>query len=120
MAQTLSSRDMAILEKLAPELCDPLCPGSGHRVASVLPPASNHASRDDTDFLHRIEQLSPDELAYLADLIIEGRESINCVRAEHIVLFGELVAEKISRERAERIISIYASDGACGQEASTL
>lgn len=116
MARTLSAQDMAILEKLAPELCDPLCPGSGHRFASVLPPVSNHASRDDTDFLRRISRLSPDELAYLAGLILDGGESIGCVRAEHIVLFAELVAEKISGEQAERIISIYASGDACGPE----
>ena len=120
MARTLSFRDRAILEKLAPELCDPLCPGSGHQFASIPPPVSNHASRDDTDFLRRIDRLSPDELAYLAGLIIEGSESISCMRAEHVVLFAEQVAEHISLECAEKIIAIYASDEACGQGASTL
>jgi hypothetical protein len=119
MARTLSFRDRAILEKLAPELCDPLCPGSGHQFASILPPVSNHAAHDDADFLHRIEQLSPADLTYLTGLIIEGRESISCMRAEHVVLFAEQVAEHISLECAEKIIAIYASDGACGQEAST-
>jgi hypothetical protein len=41
------------------------------------------------------------------------------MRAEHVVLFAEQVAEHISLECAEKIIAIYASDGACGQEAST-
>jgi len=85
MARTLSLRDRAILEKLAPELCDPLCPGSGHQFASILPPVSNHAAHDDADFLHRIEQISPADLTYLTGLIIEGSESINCMRAEHVL-----------------------------------
>jgi len=116
MARTLSARDMAILEKLAPELCDPLCPGSGHRFASILPPVSNHAARDDADFLRRIEHLSSDDLAYLTDLILDGSESVSCMRAEHVVLLADVVAEKISGEQAERIISIYASGDACGPE----
>lgn len=120
MARTLSLRDRAILEKLAPELCDPLCPGSGHQFASILPPVSNHAAHDDADFLHRIEQISPADLTYLTGLIIEGSESINCMRAEHVVLFAEQVAQHISLEYAEKIIAIYASGEACGQEASTL
>jgi len=66
MARTLSERDLAILSLLAPEVTDPLCPGSGHGFFSILPPVSNHFATDDADFLNRIEQLPDEDLTYLA------------------------------------------------------
>jgi hypothetical protein len=113
MARTLSERDQEILKKLAPELCDPLCPGSGHEFFSILPPVSNHFSVSDEDFLARIRRLSPGDLEYLVGLVLDGSESVSCVRPEHIVLFAEEVAETLSPELGERIIRVYASEGSC-------
>lgn len=107
MARELDEKDLEILKKLAPELADPLCPGSGHEFYSVLPPVSNHFSRDDADFLDRILRLSPGELRYLVDRILDGGESIGCVLPEHIVLFAEQVAENISSETAQKVIDQY-------------
>jgi hypothetical protein len=113
MARTLSERDQEILRKLAPEICDPLCPGSGHEFFSILPPVSNHFAASDEDFLARIRRLSREELEYLAGLVLLGSESVSCVRPEHIVLFAEEVAERLSPGLAERIIGIYAAEGSC-------
>ena len=112
MARTLSEKDQEILKKLAPELTDPLCPGSGHEFFSILPPVSNHFSVNNEDFLARIRKLTQEDLAYLVGLILEGTESVSCVRPEHIVLFAEEVADRQSLEQGEKIIRIYA-EGTC-------
>ena len=116
MPRILSEKDRQILARLAPELADPLCPGSGHEFHSILPPVSNHAATDDRDFLERIERLSRDELEYLADLVLTGEESIECMRPEHVVLFAEQVAENLSLDRAEKIIEKYQAEGSCATE----
>jgi hypothetical protein len=113
MARKLSEKDEEILRKLAPEICDPLCPGSGHEFFSILPPVSNHFSVSDEDFLARIGRLTPGELEYLVRLVLDRSESVSCVRPEHIVLFAEQVAETLSPELGERIIRIYASEERC-------
>jgi hypothetical protein len=113
MSRTLSEKDQAILKKLAPELAQEVCPGSGHEYYSILPPVSNHFSDSDQDFLERIKRLSREELKYLADLIMDGRESIGCVRPEHIILFADQVADLLSADLAERIIGIYTTEGSC-------
>lgn len=116
MARTLSERDLAILSLLAPEVTDPLCPGSGHGFFSILPPVSNHFATDDADFLNRIEQLPDEDLTYLAGLILDGKESIGCMRPEHVVLLADEIARRISMETADSIIGLYAAGVACGNE----
>jgi len=113
MARTLSNRDMEILNKLAPELCDPLCPGSGHEFFSILPPISNHFAADEKDFARRLRYLSREDLEYLVGLILNGSESVGCISPEHIVEFAEYVADTLSFEDAERIIEIYKDDNPC-------
>ena len=113
MARTLSSRDMEILNKLAPELCDPLCPGSGHEFFSILPPVSNHFAADEKDFARRLRSLSREDLEYLVDLILDGSESIGCISPEHIVVLAEYVADTLSFEKAEQIIELYKDWGPC-------
>jgi hypothetical protein len=113
MARTLSSRDMDILKKLAPELCDPLCPGSGHEFFSILPPVSNHFAGDEKDFARRLRNLSHEDLEYLVGLILDGSESIGCISPEHIVVLAEYIADTLSYEDAERIIDLYKNGGPC-------
>jgi hypothetical protein len=113
MPRNLSKKDKEILTKLAPELTDGLCADSGHEYFSILPPVSNHFARDDRDFLERIGRLSREDLEYLAGLVLNGGESIGCVRPEHIVLFAEQVATILSLDLAEKIIEVYRSEGEC-------
>jgi hypothetical protein len=104
---------MEILNKLAPELCDPLCPGSGHEFFSILPPVSNHFAADEKDFAQRLRSLSREDLEYLVGLILDGSESIGCVSPEHIVGLAEYVADTLSFEKAEQIIDLYKNGGPC-------
>ncbi|MDD1709289.1 MAG: hypothetical protein LUQ37_00095 [Methanoregulaceae archaeon] len=113
MARTLSGRDLEILKILAPEVADPLCPGSGHDFQSILPPVSNHFATSDADFLGRIERLSEEDIRYLAGLILDGTESIGCMRAEHVVLLADEIARRISMEAADSIIALYAEGTPC-------
>jgi len=104
---------MEILNKLAPELCDPLCPGSGHEFFSILPPVSNHFATDEKDFARRLRYLSCEDLEYLVGLILDGSESIACISPEHIVELAEYVADTLSFEKAEQIIELYKNGGPC-------
>jgi hypothetical protein len=113
MPRNLNQKDRQILAKLAPELTKELCPGSGHEFFSILPPVSNHGATDNRDFMERIKRLSAEELDYLSFLILDGSESIGCVRPEHIVLFAEQVAEILSLDTAVKIIEIYQSEEGC-------
>lgn len=115
MPRNLSPRDLEILKELAPELNDPLCPGSGHNFSSILPPVSNHFATSDADFLARIERLSGDDLSYLAGLILDGSESVGCIRPEHIVLLADQVSRLISADIAEAIIVLYEAGEPCEQ-----
>ena len=116
MARTLSQRDLGILKKLAPEVNDPLCPGSGHDFFSILPPVSNHFATSDADFLDRLERLSEDDLDYLAGLILAGAESISCMHPEHVVLLADQVARLLSMKTADSIIALYVSGNSCTEE----
>ena len=118
MARTLSTRDLEILRKLAPEVNDPLCPGSGHDFFSILPPVSNHFAVSDADFLARLERLSDEDLEYLTGLILEGAESVGCMHPEHVVLLADQVARKISMETADSIVALYTSGGPCEEESN--
>ena len=119
MARILSQRDLEILKKLAPEVNDPLCPGSGHDFFSILPPVSNHFAVSDADFLARLERLSDDDLEYLAGLILAGAESVGCMHPEHVVLLADQVARKLSMETADSIIGLYVSGDPCEQGPDT-
>jgi hypothetical protein len=116
MARTLSPRDLEILKKLAPELDDPLCPASGHEFFSILPPVANHFATDDLDFIERVKRLTPDELAYLVGLILNGSESVGCIPPESLILFVEHIADVISLEAAEKIVTIYQFGASCEDE----
>lgn len=113
MARTLSDRDTEILKKLAPELGDPLCPGSGHEFFSILPPVSNHFAADEKDFARRLRNLSHEDLGYLVGLILDGSESIGCISPENIVELAEYVADTLSFDAAEQIIELYRNGAPC-------
>ena len=114
MPRELSERDREILKKLAPECGDETCSGSGHAFLSILPPVANHYARDEADFSERIGRLSDEDLGYLADLILDGRESLACVPPGFIEIFLMRVAERLGNRRAEAIVMHYNDEGECG------
>jgi len=104
MARKLSSEDLLILKKIAPELVDNTC---GHAFRSVLPPVSQHVSGSSRDFRERLLRLSCEELNYIVDLIFEGMESLHCVKKEHVDALIEVVGENISKVKATELLELY-------------
>jgi len=111
MARKLSSSDLQILKKIAPELVDSTCAHAGWEFRSVLPPVSQHISTSNSDFRQRLLKLSQEELTYLVDLVFEGMESLHCVKKEHVDAFIEVVSERISKEKAAKLLGLYEFGG---------
>lgn len=107
MSRELDEKDIALLKKLAPELREILCEHSKMPYKSILPPLANHFSKDVKDFERRLRNLNDDELAYLVDMVMDGLESLACVPPDHAEAFISLVAERISKEVAEKIAALY-------------
>ncbi len=107
MARKLTTDDLLILKKLAPELADTACSHSGHEFGSVLPPVSQHLSSSSADFRERIVKLSDEELDYLVSLIFEGMESLHCVKKEHVDALVEVVGTRLSRVKATELLELY-------------
>jgi hypothetical protein len=107
MARTLDEKDVALLKKLAPELEELICEHVQMPFKSILPPLANHFAPDVQDFEQRLKTVTDDELKYLVALILDGAESISCMPPEHAEAFISLVAERISREAAEGLVTVY-------------
>jgi hypothetical protein len=105
----LKGRDLEILKKLAPEVEDKLRSGSGIEYHSILPPVSMHYAIDEEDFEERMKRLSPDDLKYLVDHILDESECLLCISTEYARIFVDLLAENVSRETAMQIKEIYES-----------
>ncbi len=113
MSRKLNEMDIAILRKLAPECEEMICPGSELPFRSILPPVANHFSVDEQDFAERLSRLTDDELRYLIDEIRSGAESVMCIPPEHAEALAAFVAERISREVANDVMTIYETAEEC-------
>jgi len=107
MARKLSSSDLQILKKIAPEIVDSTCGHAGWEFRSVLPPVSQHVSSSYNDFRERLLKLTQEELNYLVNLIFEGMESLHCVKKEHVDALVEVVGERISKVKAAELLELY-------------
>lgn len=105
----LKGRDLEILKKLAPEVEDKLQSGSGIEYHSILPPVSMHYAIDEEDFEERMKRLSPDDLKYLVDHILDESECLLCISTEYARIFVDILAENTSEETAMQIKEIYES-----------
>jgi len=105
----LKGRDLEILKKLAPEVEDKLQSGSGIEYHSILPPVSMHYAIDEEDFEERMKRLSPDDLKYLVDHILDESECLLCISTEYARKFVDILAENASEETAMQIKEIYES-----------
>jgi hypothetical protein len=113
MARELSPRDIAVLKKVAPE-CEGLeCAGSKAPYKSILPPLSNHYAKNEEDFRNRISALNKDDLEYLLSLIKTGEESLGCVQPNYMTIFIETITEKLGKEKASEVKSVYAMWNEC-------
>jgi hypothetical protein len=113
MPRELSSRDLDLLKKLAPECTEIVCSGSGFAFRSILPPLANHFAVDAADFRSRLDRLDPDDLSYLVTLIRDGSESMGCVPPEYAGVFLDIVSTKLDTRTAAEIIEIYENSRQC-------
>ncbi len=113
LVRELSQKDIELLKKLAPECAGLMCSGSRTPYRSILPPLSNHYSKNEEDFRRRLSLLDPGELDYLISLIKSGEESLGCVPPQYIEVFLEMVEEKLGRQTAEELLEIYAAGHEC-------
>jgi hypothetical protein len=113
MARTLSTRDIPILEKLAPEWEGADCSGSGTAYRSILPPVANHYAKDAADFRRRIERLSADELAYLLALIDAGEESLCCLAPDYFAELYGMTGEVLGDDAASALLATYRAADDC-------
>ena len=113
MPRELSSRDLDLLKKLAPECDEIICSGSGFAFRSILPPLANHFAVDAADFRSRLDRLSPDDLTYLIALIRDGSESMGCVPPEYAGVFIDTVSTRLDKRTAAEIIEIFENNQQC-------
>lgn len=115
MARELDERDRKILIKLVPELDDLLKQGIELEYMNILPPVANHHSRDEKDFEERLKRLSAEEMRYLADLVLEGTESLGCLYPEYAEAFFTTAGKRLSSEVADQLREAYESgETRCG------
>jgi hypothetical protein len=114
MARELSSFDIALLRKLAPECEDLICNGTRTEFRSILPPLANHYSTDEHDFVSRLTGLSDDEFAYLIEEIKNGNESIGCISPLYFSTLLDLVTTRLSKRESQELVSIYENAEGCG------
>jgi hypothetical protein len=105
----LNKKDMEILIKLAPEIIPPV------HYRSILPPVSMHHALDKEDFQDRVNRLDAQDLGYLADRIQDGSECLLCISPEFAGIFLDVLEDKLSGEKANKIREQYKS--ATGYEA---
>ncbi len=113
MARDLSSHDIELLKKLAPECEGIICSGSGSHYRSVLPPLANHFASDEDDFKRRLELLDDADISYLLDLIRDGSESLGCIPPAFVRAFVLMVAERVDFDTANELILIYSEEDSC-------
>ena len=114
MGRDLNERDLQILKKLVPELEELQSQGIDIEYMNILPPVANHHSRDVPDFEQRLKKLSAEDMRYLVDLILEGRESLCCLEPDFAEVFFTVAGQRLSSDVADRLREAYESGGECG------
>jgi len=113
MARTLTSRDMTILTKLAPEWEGAECSEAGAAYRSILPPVANHYAADAADFRRRIERLSRDELTYILTLIDTGEESLGCLAPDYFAELYGMAGAVLGDDAAADLLATYRAADDC-------
>ncbi len=114
MARELDSRDREILRKLVPEFDELLSQGIDLEYMNILPPVANHHSKDERDFAERLKRLSAEDLQYIADLVIDGSESLGCLYPEYADALFEAISGTLSPDVLDQVKEAYESGGGCG------
>jgi len=110
MVRTLSNHDIKLLQQMAPEFAGENCSTINAPYKSLLPPIANHYSANADDFSMRIKKLSSDDLQYLCDLIISGKESLHCLQPDYFSMLVAHVRGTIGAPLAAKITAVYAAE----------
>jgi len=113
MGRDLNEQDLQILKRLVPELEELQSQGIDIEYMNILPPVANHHSRDVPDFEQRLKKLSVEDMRYLANLILEGRESLCCLEPHFAEVFFTVAGQRLSSDAADRLREAYESGGEC-------
>ncbi|MDG6243048.1 MAG: hypothetical protein QCH31_01455 [Methanolobus sp.] len=103
MGRIFSEMDNQIFDKLAPELSGNRMSSAGHNYPFILRPLSHKIAQDGADFRNRMERLGKEEMEYLFQLAMEGKEDIRSLNEDDVDTFMELVEEKLSTERLKEL-----------------
>jgi hypothetical protein len=103
MPREFTPKDIEIFNKLAPEARGSLISReAGHQFPFILRPVSHKFAESSEDFRKRLERLDPEELDYLVELVLEGKEDVQSLD-EDLEELVAVVAEKLSPERAKQL-----------------
>ncbi|WNY25286.1 hypothetical protein [Methanolapillus millepedarum] len=104
MGRKLSDYDRQIFHKLAPESDGSVDSGAGHDFPFILRPISHRFAEDADDFRERLYRLDPEEVLYLADLVLANQEEITSLDDEDRDNFLQLVEDKVSPDKRKEIV----------------
>ncbi len=96
MGREFTDKDMEIFNKLAPEAGGNNISSMGHPFPFILRPVSHKFAESEEDFRERLTKLSPEDMEYLADLAMEGKEEIRTLEDEDMDSFFDVLGEKVS------------------------
>ena len=115
MSRELDAKDIELIKKLVPEIVNFLESGRMEiEYMNILPPVANHYSRNADDFEKRLQELSAEDVKYLADKIIEGSEGVSHLDPEYAEAFFSFAGRRLSEDVADKLREIYETGEGCG------
>jgi hypothetical protein len=103
MGRIFNDMDNQIFSKLAPKLNENTISKAGHNYPFILRPLSHKIAEDGEDFRNRMNKLDIEEMEYLFQLAMEGKEDIRSLEEDDVDTFLELVEEKLSTEKLKEL-----------------
>jgi hypothetical protein len=103
MSRVFSEMDTQIFNKLAPELAGNTMSNAGHNYPFILRPVSHKIAEDAADFRARMDKLDTEEMEYLFQLAMEGKEDIRSLEEDDVDTFIEMVEEKLSTDKMKEL-----------------
>ena len=108
MGRELDKKDIDIMKKLVPEIAGFVESGRMKiEYMNILPPVANHYSRGANDFDRRLQNLSSEDVKYLADKIIDGSESVSRLSPDYAEVFFAYVGRSLTEGVADELREIY-------------
>ena len=103
MLREFTDKEVEIFNKLAPEAGGSMNSQMGHPFPFILRPISHKFAESSEDFGERLNRLDKEELDFLANLILEGKEEVRSLDPEDVDALMEIIAEKVSPKRVDEL-----------------